>query len=278
MRRVGAVWLLAVGVPACGSEVISSPASHRTDDGALAGTVGVFVFQQQDEQGSYFESALTASFRGGEDDACITIRDGACTRRDCRWQHRSAETEDALHAGRITAASGDRKLVLEPGAGGTYRAEFGSGALWENGKGVVIEAAGGSIPYFRAELPGPSVVTIEEPPPPSLDAVLLIRRGSPFVFVWGGSETGDVLAVLSSQSGSSYDTVTCSFPAGSGEGIVSADILSDFNVEGSSMRLSMGVGHSQLVDADGFLVDVVTYSSATTTSERDASYSVRFRD
>lgn len=270
--------LTAVLATACGGLDESSVVGNiqAPPDGELAGTVGVFLYRHTSSEGSVFETALTASFQGASGDSCTTIEEGMCTRKDCVWMHGTAD-ESKAHAGRISATSGGRTLFVEPEPSGPYRAKFDEGALWEDAGPIVVEASGGMIPPFRVQLLGPAETTVAEPPPPSPDSRLLIKRDAPFLLTWRAAEVGKTLGVLSYQSGDQYSTVTCAYPASAGEGAIPAGLLDGFNPEGAPMRLSIGIGQSQLVDVDGWLVDVVAYTSATTETFGDASYSLRFQ-
>jgi hypothetical protein len=246
---------------ACGTEPRSTAEGH--------GSVGVYRFDG---------TALTAGFAHNETSACFETREGACLKRECEWSH--AHAAPTLSAGLITATSGGRQLSVEPEKDlGAYPASFADFDLWvDEGKAIVVEATGGEdIGPFRAEIVGPEQTMIIEPPPSAMDSSVILTRGQPLFIAWREAKVGKLLAVASFMHDRTYGSVSCEFPASEGGSVIPGELLRNFNPAGAPMRLSLGIGQSTMVEADGFDIEVVAYTNAATVDGRNASFSVELQ-
>lgn len=255
---------LAVG---CGSEAPSTDSEHGK------GSVGVYRFPGESAQ-----TALTAAFAPEAPASCEERREGACVLRSCPWSHGST-AQVQLDAGLITATSGGRQLSVEPAEErGFYPSSFGDFDLWEvEGGPIVIEASGGAIEPFRVELVGPNKTMIIEPPPAAMDSTVIVERGAPLFVAWEESKVGELLAVASFMGGGEYGSISCRFPASDGGALIPGELLAGFNPNDAPMRLTLGIGASEMVTAGGYEIEVVAYSSAATIDGRTASFSVELR-
>jgi hypothetical protein len=269
VRRVACL-LLATG---CGGAELEA-----SNPGPLVGTVGVFLFREAGDTTRPFETVLTASFdTGSSRESCTEVQFGACTRKDCTWDSADLQAAASPHAGRITASSDGRTMVVQPQAEGPYRSRFEPIALWEPGRSVLVEAEGDQIPGFSVEMVGPSETLIVAPPPPTATSSLIADRGEGLLITWQETSAGEMHAFLSVQNGHSSGLISCRYPGESGGDLIPGELLSDFNPQGSTMRLTLGIGRSTFINSGGSSIEVVLYTNAMSEIAGNASYPVRFR-
>jgi hypothetical protein len=223
----------------------------------VSGSVGAFLFDRLTEDGVTHQTVLTGAFDASIS-PCTQTMNGVCVREDCPAEEEMVPE----HAGLLTASSGDLKLSVLPGEEGVYPAHFEAMALWEPGGLVKIEAEGGSVAPFTAELPGPAPAVVAKP---------RFRLGRPIDLSWFAQGSGEMYALFSYRAGHARGSISCRFPAEEGKGRIPAALLEDLDPQ-AVRRLSMGLAHSRILDVEGSQIEVMTYRQSTTTLGEPASF------
>jgi hypothetical protein len=141
----------------------------------------------------------------------------------------AGSSEDAgppvyVSAGSISITGGTTSLELTPSSGETYQIN-GSGAFFNGGETLTVQATGGAVPPFAAQVTAPSQVTVFEPIPAPDEGSLTISRDVPLSFGWSGSTAGQVVVVAASSGPTSYVNLQCAFSPTGGGGAIPVGVM-----------------------------------------------------
>jgi hypothetical protein len=210
-------------------------APARPDVGAPDADFTGFIYaisRSSVADGSTLESyAVTAGFAEPPAEVC-TDRTPFGAQDDCRVSECVPRTPEPLdggvrpNAGFITV-SGGRDLVQLFWFNGQYQPWSVVGyTLFAGGQTLSARADGQQIAGFSGEVVTPERPTLTTPAIPAPGSPLEISRDRAFDFTWEGVTRGELSVVISVLELNRRFSVTCRFPADSGEGEIPRAVLS----------------------------------------------------
>ena len=252
MKRIQGISLfLVVAFVGCERQSVEQPELTET----VQRHSGLIHINQTDYTKDGEESTsytIGAKFFGTDTDACRLEKIGACIITAC------AAAETPPHAGALTLSGGMLPALIDRMDDGEYLTYGDQKKLFDAGQTLQLDAEGGDIPAFSAELETPSQAELTSPllvaPPHSLH----VHRTVPLVLTWNAGEdpVGEARIVLRDNDPENDIEIACTFDASSSQGQVPVSVLD---------RLSEGVGELrfemqtlQTVEVEGWAVDVAT--------------------
>ncbi|MFT3771039.1 MAG: hypothetical protein QM820_36960 [Minicystis sp.] len=248
----------SVTLPACGGGQLPDK----------SGSVNVLdiIADLQNPVGSA-SHAVTAGFSDtsatGGRTSCEVSEEGDCSLQICPRSSGGVPDGALRTAGAIRVASATKQVTLKPGADRRYATVSDPGAFWAGEDMITIEADGGDLPAFSAQVRAPRAVDVSAPDFAG-GSTIQIARSQDLPVRWDGSFDGKVLAMLAYDVEATDEVVSlsCVWDPAAGQGVMPASLLGRMPSEVNGFA-SVDVLHDETVDAGGFHVIVGAQTSAT---------------
>lgn len=227
------------------------------------GSVSIIQSSTEAAGQTFYSGIILASFfdiPAGFPD-CVRTTVGACTVSDCTAAADAGTPPDGgqVGAGQVTISGlVDGGVVLSPNAQGSYSA-FLQTRLFTPGTQVQVQASGGAVPMFSAQVGAPAAPTLTSPVC-TLTGCGMISKTAPYTLTWTGGTNTVSVQVLSATG-----QLSCSFPATAGTGTIPAAALAAFPA-GAVVNLFVSAENSTTVQAGSFPVGISAQDSRSYTA------------
>ena len=134
--------------------------------------------------------------------------------------------EEDLSAGVVHIEGGSKNIDLTPKSDNTYAPATAASLLFGGGELLTASADGKDVPAFTTSLTAPSKITLAAPAVAS--GSLTVTRSAGVSATFSGASSGTVVLYFSATTATKAYAATCSFPGGSGSGMVPAAAFADF--------------------------------------------------
>lgn len=211
--------------------------------------------------------SITAMFRKGLTTDCVARHVGTCQITRCG---QGGSGGAAVSAGTITVGA----TKLEPRPDKTYPPLFSAGA-YPAGQMVHVEASGGDVPAFSADVLAPTPLAVTTPAGGNLDMRVplpgSLSKSKDYALAWVANQ-GEVSAQIYQHWGPSSTKpslfVACRFDAASGQGVIPSAALADLSTgQGPLTELQFNIKSDVVKTVGGYAVTV-------SSSERGATFDV----
>lgn len=246
----------APGATDAGSEVdaasdgsLLTPASDAGDAGPSDYTGSIFAISDTTVIDGGAKSAHRAgaffAHRLSPDQTTVSKTVGPCT-VDILGDGARAK-DDIQSAGVVHLEGGLKNVDLTPKADGSYAVVTGASALWAGGETITARGEGKAVPPFQTSLKAPTKVTLTAPAAPA--GTLTVTRGAGVTATFAPAASGTVVLYFDAATQTNAYSLTCTFPATSGSGVIPAAAFADFPAGGGTFDFYVKEVSEVAVDA-----------------------------
>ena len=198
--------------------------------------------------------------------ACVLSYTSHCVASDCTIQSADAgsppNTSTLVSGGTLTITGGTTPLSIMP-MNGYYQMGSSTQALFSGGETLTVANSGAVAPASSTTLVAPSPPTVTTPMAVA-GMTYTITRSNGFDLAWSGGGPGDVSILIqtnasSTQPGTKFGSVRCTFSVGDGHGTVPAAALAVLPTGPASFLLN--VIDTASINVNDWLMNVSAYTS-----------------